>query len=210
MFSFNRDDGRNGSGLPILIANGWAPFPLPLNLVQRQYRKLGFPSRVVPFSLDDNRNIEDFADHVAEWVPRFCIEHGVRKINLMGISLGGVAGMLALKRKNIARYVAVFACVGAPLLGSPLWVLAAPSVVFSKLGRQLRPYNSFLTKLAREPLPPDVPVIAVAGTRDHTCPVWSASVPGARNIILPFGHGAVLGSSTIPPVVAPFLARHPP
>jgi hypothetical protein len=198
------------SGVPILMASGWAPFPLPLHLVRWQYEALGFPTDVIPFRLSDNRDLRQYEAHVTEYVPWYCRRHGLRQVNLMGISLGAPASLGAIKRGGIAPLVASFASVGGPLLGSPLWVLAAPSGVFTPLGFQIRPFSGYLTALARLPLPEGPTYVAVSGSRDRTCPVWSATLPGAHNFVLDFGHGAVLGSPIIPPVIAPFLARNTP
>lgn len=194
-------------GIPILMANGWAPFfGLPLQVVQLQYLARGFPSYVIPYRADDMRNMDAFADHVAVCVYRFCREHRLEKVNFMGISLGGLAGYIAVKKHGIAPLLATFASVGAPLRGTALGYAGIPSGVFSRIGFQVRPNGGFVRRIDELPLPEGPRYVSVAGKRDYTCPPELAHIPGAENHTLDFGHAGVLYHPDIPKVVAPTLA----
>jgi pimeloyl-ACP methyl ester carboxylesterase len=201
---------RTGNGLPILIANGFAPFPLPLHLVQLEYWLRGFSSHVIPFRLIDNRDVNAYARHVADSVDRLCQREGLAKINLIGISLGAVAGLAAIKRLGIAPRVATFVAVGGPLMGTDLAWAGLPTGIFTGLSKQLLPASRFVRKLADEPLPNGPRYLAVAGSNDIVCPVWTALFPGAMGIVLKFHHFGVVGDPGIADAVAPYLGRLPP
>ncbi len=200
---------KSGPGLPILIANGFAPFPLPLQLVQLEYWNRGFPSHVIPFRLIDNRDVNVYARNVADSVKRICDRHRLARINLMGLSLGAVAGLAAIKRLGIASRIATFVAVGGPIMGTNLAYAGLPTIVFSRIGAQLLPSSQFVQKLASEPLPHGPRYVAVAGSNDLVCPTWTALFPGAEHIVLKFHHVGVVGDPGIADAVAPYLGKQP-
>lgn len=196
-------------GIPTLLANGWAPFiGLPLHLVQLQYAARGFPTAVIPYRRDDMHNMDAFADHVALSVYRFCKSHGLEKVNLIGVSLGGLAGYIAVKRHGIAPLLATFATVGSPLRGTTLAYAGIPSGVFSRIGLQVRPNGGYVRRIDALPLPEGPRYVSVAGVRDRTCPPSLAHMPGAEQHTLDFGHAGVLYHPSIPDVVAPTLGTY--
>lgn len=199
-----------GPGLPILIANGFAPFPLPLHLVQLEYWLRGFPSHVIPFRLVDNRDVNAYAQNVADKVERLCNRLKLPQVNLMGLSLGAVAGLMAIKRLGIAPRISTFVAVGGPLMGTDLAWAGLPTGIFTRIGLQLLPSGPFVRKLAAEPLPKGPRYVAVAGTNDLICPTWTALFPGAECITLKFHHFGVIGDLGIADAVAPYLGLLPP
>ncbi len=194
-----------GVGLPILMANGFSPFALPLHLVQLEYWLHGFSSHVIPFRLIDNRDVNAYAQHVADAVNAQCDRHKSEKINLMGISLGAVAGLAAIKRLGIAHRVATFVAVGGPMLGSDMAWAGLPTGIFTRLGLQMLPASPFVCKLASEPLPTGPRYLAIAGSNDYICPVWTALFPGAEGIVLKFHHFGTIGDPSIVRAVVPYL-----
>jgi pimeloyl-ACP methyl ester carboxylesterase len=180
-----RKDASPVPKLPVLIANGFAPFPLPLDVAVARYRRRGYDIRIVPFRMDDMRDTRRFARHIADEAEAIA---GDDQVNLLGLSMGGVAALYALKRLGIAPRVAVSVSVGAPFLGSLLSWFALPTGIFTRTGLQLSPGSRFLEKLHGDPLPSGPDFVSIAGRDDAVCPPDTALLPGARHVVEPFGH----------------------
>jgi pimeloyl-ACP methyl ester carboxylesterase len=198
-------DTSGRGGLPILIANGFSLFSIPLHVVRWQYRRRGFENHVIPYRLADMCDVEAFAEHIAASVEQFCDARHLAKVNLMGISLGGIAGLAAIKRHGIAHRVATFVSVCAPFRGVQ-WALAGlPTVLYARIGLQLHEDSMYVQNLAALPLPDGPHYVAVSGRYDLICPSWTSSLKGAINIILPTGHSGTIGDPRIVAAVVPHL-----
>jgi pimeloyl-ACP methyl ester carboxylesterase len=191
--------------LPILISNGFAPFPIPLHLVCDRFKAYGFSPHVVGFRLSDMRCVERYARHIAEDARTIRRDAGVRRINLLGFSMGGVAALYALKRLGLAPQVHTFVGLGSPFLGSVASWLALPTAIFSRTGRQLAPNSPFLAELHADGLPPGPRYLTVAGTRDIICPPPTAQLDGAEHYELPIGHAEFIADPTVVDLLAPLL-----
>lgn len=196
---------RTPSRLPILIANGFAPFPLPLQVVREQYRARGYATRVVPFRLADMADVERYAAHIAAEAKSLMREKRCDRVHLIGYSMGGVAGLYAIKRLGLAEHVEAFAGLGSPFHGSRFSWFAIPSGLFSLMGSQLVPRSPFLKRLHEDPLPLGPRYLTVAGTRDAVCPPATARLDGAHFRELPIGHAQFLVDERVPDLVVPHL-----
>lgn len=179
------NDALAAPKLPVLIASGFSPFPLPLDIITDHYRRRGYDISIVPFRLEDMRDTRAFARHVAS-VSEAIAKGG--QINLLGMSMGGVAALYALKRLGIASRVAVFISVGAPFHGSWLSWIALPTGIFTRIGLQFSRGSEFLGRLHTGPLPAGPRYVAIAGAHDAICPPETALLHGAEHVIGPFGH----------------------
>ena len=198
-------DRRSPRRLPVLIANGFAPFPIPLHLVRDRLKALGHRTHVVPFRMKDMMDVERFAEHIAREHRKLQLSANVSRINILGFSMGGVASLLALKRLGLAPDVATFAGLGSPFHGASLSWFALPSAVFSLTGLQLLPDSSFLRKLHADPLPPGPRYVSVAGTHDHICPPRTAHLDGTEQLVLPIGHAEFIIDQGLIDLIAPLL-----
>lgn len=199
--------GVVGSKLPILLANGFAPWPLPLHIVRAQFRSHGYESHVVRFSLADMRDTVTYAKHIVRSVERAIAERGVDRLHLVGYSMGGVAALYAVKRLGLANRVATLVTAGSPLRGSTISWFGLPTLVFSRVGDQLRPDSDFLAQLHADPLPKGPRYVSIVGTHDLICPPETAALDGADEIIrLPIGHARFLVAPSVAAALVPHLA----
>jgi pimeloyl-ACP methyl ester carboxylesterase len=171
---------------PLLIANGFAPFPLPLHVAKEFFGSRGREVRIVPFRLANKRDVVRYARSVAEEVRRAATIAG--PVDVIGFSMGGAATLYAVKRLDIGPYVRTFVALAAPFRGSTVAWLGWPTRVFAKVGAQLRPGSSFLEALHEGPLPPGPRYVAIAGEHDVICPPETALIDGFENVTGPFGH----------------------
>jgi pimeloyl-ACP methyl ester carboxylesterase len=193
------DDRRS----PILIANGFAPFPLPLHVAIAYYRERGFEVNVVPFHLENKRDVLKYAKTVADAVTG---HSKTGKVNLIGFSMGGVASLYALKRLGIAPRVATFVALGAPFRGATIATFGQFTGIFTKTSRQLAPKSAFLADLHKDPLPPGPRYVSIGGTDDWICPLATTRLSGAENYEGPFGHQSFLIDPAVHELIEEFLA----
>jgi len=198
-------DRRSPRRLPVLIANGFAPFPIPLHLVRDRFRALGHRTHVVPFRMKDMMDVEAFAEHIVRDARKLRLQANASRVNILGFSMGGVASLYAIKRLDLAAEVATFAGLGSPFHGATLSWFAVPSAVFSLTGLQLVPNSSFLRKLHDDPLPPGPRYVSVAGTNDLVCPPHTACLDGAEQHELPLGHAEFILDRSLVELLAPLL-----
>lgn len=196
---------RKQRRLPVLISNGFAPFPIPLHLVVERFREHGFRTHVVGFRMSDMRDIETYARHIVRDARILQLDAGVSRINLLGFSMGGVAALYAVKRLGLAPDVATFVGLGSPFLGSVASWFAVPTGLFSRTGLQLAPGSEFLAELHADPLPPGPRYVSVAGTRDLICPRSTSLLDGAEHYELPIGHAEFIARPNAANLVALLL-----
>jgi triacylglycerol lipase len=189
---------------PVLVASGFAPFPLPHDLILRRYRRDGFTISVVPFRMEDMRDTRAFAEHVAAEA-RQIAEAYEGKIDLVGVSMGGIAGLHAIKRLGIAPFIKTFVAVGTPFQGTSMAVFGLPTGVFSRVGRQLSPWSKYLSELHGDPLPRGPRYVSIIGEQDVICPPPTARLDGAENLYGPFGHASLFYDSALHDLVAAVL-----
>jgi triacylglycerol lipase len=183
--------------LPIILASGFSPVKLPLKPGIRRLRQRGCDITVVPFRLSDMRNVETFAEHIAEAVKDAIKRSPTGRVNLVGLSMGGVASLHAIKRLGIAPLVDTFIAVGSPFHGSKMSWLALPTGAFTRTGRQLLPGSSYLRKLRSEPLPPNTRYVSIAGTSDTICPPSTALLDGTEQVETAFDHHEIFRNFTV-------------
>jgi pimeloyl-ACP methyl ester carboxylesterase len=192
------------SHLPVLVASGWFPVPLPLENVRRFHESMGRPTTIVPFSFDNIRDTAAYAAAIASAANALAGRHGSR-INLLGFSMGGVASLYAVKRLGIADPLATFVACSAPFRGAPLAYAGIPTGLFSRVGRQLSPGSRFLRDLHARPLPEGPRYACIAGTKDAICPASSTRFEGAERVEVPIGHNDFLANESLHALIASFF-----
>ncbi len=190
---------------PVIIANGFTPIPVPLDLICAQYEKRGFDVRAVPYRLANMCDVETYAQDITDAVHATLRQTGRDRVNLIGMSMGGVASLYAMKRLGLAPRVAAFVAMASPFRGSKLALLGATTVLFTIVGDQLSPGSAFLAALHADPLPTGPRYVALAGTRDRICPTHSALLDGAEHHPRPFSHFDLFGSLMLHAFVEQFL-----
>jgi len=176
---------------PLLIANGFSPLPVPTRHLTETYRAAGFYPVVIPFKLDDMMDVKRYARDIAMTL-RGMHDSMRRKIDVVGISMGGVAALYAVKYLASARFVRTLMTVGSPIKGSPVAFLGEWTFLFSQTGRQLAFDSDFLKKLHEEPLPQGPRFVSVSGYFDFICPPCLSTLDGADNRFFPFQHHDVM------------------
>ncbi|MFC1638895.1 lipase family alpha/beta hydrolase [Patescibacteria group bacterium] len=177
-----RADGR-----PVLLANGFMPFEVSLNRLAAAYRDQGFEPYVVPYSHADMVDARQYARSIADLIGEIYRDTG-RRVDVVGISMGGVCALHAVKHLGAEPMVRTVVLAGSPVNGTPLSYLAAWSHVFSRTGRQLTFGSDFLHDVHDGPLPERVRFVTLGGFLDFICPPAVTVLSGAENYFHFFGH----------------------
>jgi pimeloyl-ACP methyl ester carboxylesterase len=167
------------SAVPVVLVHGlfqncscWWWFAYKL-------RRLGH-RHVLCFTLSPWHNIEAATELLAKQIDRLRHRHGIRRVALVGHSMGGVLARNYIQLRGGADKVAAVVQLGSPNAGSRL----APFAV-TPLGLALLPGSEFLQRLKMAPLPAECPITSIYSRRDNmVLPYTSSHLPGARNIEL--------------------------
>jgi pimeloyl-ACP methyl ester carboxylesterase len=113
---------------------------------------------------------------------------GAQKVDLVGMSLGGLIGLYYLKCGGGAPYVDRFISLGGPLNGSTLAHVAAviPSR-FVHAVAQTRPDSEVMRAVQRAPEPAGVRMYSVGTHGDFITPASSWQKDGLETVVSPYG-----------------------
>jgi len=175
----------NGLGAPRLAAQGYG----------LRFRARGMRVWTVPQPLLLYQDIRESAEAVGRRIAAVLDRSGASKVNLLGMSLGGLIGLYYLSCRGGAALVERFVSVGGPLNGVPLLdslARVAPLSVIASLP-QTRPDSDLLREIRAAPLPQGVAMFSVGSSKDPLTPRGCWQVPGIESIesdhgAFPVGH----------------------
>ncbi len=175
---------------PLLIIGGFYPFltPMPLGMASRFFRRHGRPVYILPHDIRSMRDIRLRARRAAELADKILAETGSPKLDILGFSMGGLAGLYAVQRFGLAGKVRTLLTYGSPFRGVSASLAALATVYFAKAAVQLLPDSEVLRELQEGGLPPGPRYVSTAGLNDWLCPPEQAWLPGARHAYLGYSH----------------------
>ncbi len=177
----------------VVVANGFFPIPIPMGHIADAIRRNGFKPRIIPFDLRNKWDAAVYSETIAYHVRQAYRESG-RLVDLIGTSMGGIAGLHAIMFNGIAGLVRKFVAVGAPFNGSPVAAAfrrVAPLIGCLAAG-QLTEGSAILELLKRTPLPTGPEYHSFGGLYDSTCPIPTHELAGAMNGRYPFSHRDIM------------------
>lgn len=168
-----------GHGKTIVIVKRWTNQNFMHLFWQRYLKKKGFRVYFVNFSLLDGL-FPDSADELNA----FLEEKELTQVTLVGISGGGIAALLYLKKYGTIR-VKRFVSIGTPFRGTPLIYPLA----FIVSARELVPHSQMLKELGSIPDSIKKISVCIQARFDEMVPLWSSSLEGAHKITIDvWGH----------------------
>lgn len=203
-----KDLGEPHAGFrrPILLIQGWLGTRGVFNFLEGKLKRDGFP--VFSFFLG-RLNIQDIvksAEIVSEKLKKICEENKIEKVSILGHSMGGLIGLYALKYCGIAKYVDRFIAVGTPFYGTPISYLGIVTIgSLVKSCWQMLPNSRFIKKLHAKPIPPNVNVYSIMSKHDFLAPEKYCVLEGARNLLISYGHTALIVSDEVYEVIKSLL-----
>jgi hypothetical protein len=177
----------SADGRIVIIANGFLPFPIPLGQVADIYRANGFAAHVVPFDWRNKMCLRYYAQTISSLTERLRTPNKPR-VDIVGLSMGGLAAIFAVKLLNSAPRIRTVLTIGSPFYGSPLATLGTMTPWFHRPARQMSPGSPLLRELRRAKLPEHVRFISIGGSYDMISPFPTTQVEDAKNYTWCFGH----------------------
>jgi pimeloyl-ACP methyl ester carboxylesterase len=178
---------ESGHGRPLILANGFFLVPIPLGRIADVYQKHGFDTHIVPFAWRNKTNVLIYAETIAKMARDLYLETS-RQVDIVGLSMGGVAALHAIKFLDAAPHIRTLMAIGAPFHGSPVAAASTLSPWLNLTARQLSPDSSLLAELRAAPLPENVRLISLGGIFDVVSPLLATRLPEAENYFWIFGH----------------------
>ncbi len=175
---------------PLLIIGGFYPLltPMPLGMAARFFRRNGRRVYILPHDIRSMRDIRLRAGRAAELAEKILAETGDSKLDILGFSMGGLAGLYAVQRFGLAGKVRTLLTYGSPFRGVSVSLAALATVYFAKAAVQLLPESDVIRELQEGGLPPGPRYVSAAGLNDWLCPPEQAWLPGARHAYLGYSH----------------------
>lgn len=198
--------GARSTPPPILLVDGFTPFPTPYFHIRRFYKKNGRDMRTVPFLLAVTRDVTTYAQHIKNAAARLMRRYDTDRIDIIGYSMGGVATLYAMKRLNLANEVRTFLAYGSPFNGALMSRYSRSTRLCRTLGTQLSPGSEFLKHLHADPLPEGPKYISLYGIRDLICRPRDCMLHGAENHHINAGHWTFVFEARIHRIVLPYLS----
>jgi triacylglycerol lipase len=181
--------------LPLVLINGLGSPRLAARAYGVYFRARGLDVSTIPQPLLLFEDIRKSARAVAKQIDKVVARTGSGKVDLIGMSLGGLIGLYYLKCCGGAQHVRTFVSVGGPLAGVP----ALDRVGRVRALRMLTPLRQTATQsdlqeeLRAAPMPEGVKMYSVGGSGDPLTPRSCWDVEGVTAVetqhgLFPIGH----------------------
>lgn len=207
-----RDLGKPYHGFKehVLLIQGWLGTRGVFALLENKLQRDGF--RVFSFHLGA-LNIQDIAKSaqmVADKIHRVSHAMNIRELTIIGHSMGGLIGLYALKKLDIANHVNKLIAIGTPFDGTPAAYAGLPFLgAVAKSLWQMLPDSDFIHDLHADPLPANVEIVSIMSRLDMLAPEKYCVLKGARNILVSAGHAALVVDDRIYRVVRALIQNQP-
>lgn len=183
---------------PVLLIHGFLGTRGSMFVLEQRLLRDGF--HVFSFNLGplNVRDIRASALLIHRKVQTICQQTGIRRIDIVGHSMGGLIGLYYIKRLEGKEQVRRMVMLGTPARGT--WVAAlgvATLGLWSASSWQLLPGSHFLEDLHAGPLPNEVEFFTIAAERDWLCPPSATQLEGAHGVTVPLGHSSLVVSEEV-------------
>jgi pimeloyl-ACP methyl ester carboxylesterase len=190
---------------PVLLIHGYLATRGSLHLLEQRLVERGLIVMSYPLGPVNLGDIRDSAGLIARKVESIVAQTGIRRVDIVGHSMGGLVALDYLKRLGGRHRVRRLVLLGTPSQGTWSAVLGLVTAPLGMASLQLLPGSQFLRELAERPLPVGAEVVSIGAGRDWLAPVSSTILDGVRNITLPTGHSGLLVDGEVADVVADLL-----
>ena len=157
------------------------------------------------FSVQSLHDIREYAREIGAVVERLSGQLHFDRLDIVGHSMGGLAGLYYLKRLGGRRRIRRLVLLGSPVRGTWSALLGLAALPLGQAGRQLLPSSEFLRELQDAPMPSEVEVFSVMGDRDLLVPERTTRMRGVRRVRLSTNHTGLLLDEKTAKIVARLL-----
>ncbi len=177
---------------PVLLLHGYLATRGSLHLLEQRLSERGhlvFTYRIGPLNVG---GIRQSAGLIARKVEALVTQTPVKKVNIVGHSMGGLVGLYFVKCLGGRDRVNKLVLLGSPLGGTWSAVLGLVTAPLGRASVELLPSSPLLRELRERPMPASVDVVTVAGDRDFFAPDGTARLEGARHVTVDATHSGLL------------------
>lgn len=173
--------------LPVLLIHGFTTTKLANLPVHNALRKAGFHTYNVTLPGLNTQDIRQSSPLVAERVQEILEKHAIRKLLLVGISMGGLIGLHYLRKHQGHKHVHKFVSLGAPFQGAPVAdILRHLPNINETAAVQMAPGSNLLEEITQGEFE-HVSITSLGIKGDTLVPDPLHELAGARNIVSPNG-----------------------
>jgi pimeloyl-ACP methyl ester carboxylesterase len=183
---------------PVLLLHGYLGTRGSMYILERRLNDDGIC--VFSFNLGslNVRDIRTSAFLIHRKIESILAQTPVKKIDIIGHSMGGLIGLYYVKKLGGHERVRKLIMMGTPVKGTWTALLGiAVAGLMSASAWQLLPGSRFLRELRSGPLPRDVDYFTIAAQRDWVCPPASTPLDGAHSLMVPLGHSSLVMSEEV-------------
>ena len=183
---------------PVLLLHGYLGTRGSMYILERRLNDDGIC--VFSFNLGslNVRDIRTSAFLIHRKIESILAQTPVKKIDIVGHSMGGLIGLYYVKKLGGHEKVRKLIMLGTPQKGTWAALLGVATVgLFSASAWQLLPGSRFLKELAQGDLPKNVGYYTIAAQRDWVCPPESTPLDGAESMTVPLGHSSLVMSEEV-------------
>jgi triacylglycerol esterase/lipase EstA (alpha/beta hydrolase family) len=183
---------------PVLLIHGYLGTRGSMYILERRLNDDGIC--VFSFNLGslNVRDIRTSAFLIHRKIESILAQTPVKKIDIVGHSMGGLIGLYYVKKLGGYEKVRKLVMMGTPVRGTWAALLGVAAVgLVSASSWQLLPGSRFLKELAGGSLPSSVQYYTIAAQRDWLCPPESTLLDGAESLTVPLGHSSLVMSEEV-------------
>jgi len=188
----------NDAHPPVLLLHGYLGTRGSMYILERRLNDDGIC--VISFNLGtlNVRDIRRSAFLIHRKIESILAQTPVKKIDIIGHSMGGLIGLYYIKKLGGHDKVRKLIMMGTPQRGTWAALLGVATVgMLSRSAWQLLPGSGFLKELEQGPLPREVQYYTIAAQRDWVCPIDSTPLEGAQSFVVPMGHSSLVMSEEV-------------
>jgi hypothetical protein len=183
---------------PVLLIHGFMGTRGSMFVLEQRLLRDDFCVVSFDLGLLNVRDIRASAFLIHRKIQSILAQTSVKRIDIVGHSMGGLIGLYYIKRLGGHQRVRRMIMMGSPVRGTWTALLGVATMgLISSSSWQLLPGSRFLTELSQCPLPEDVECFTIAAERDWVCPPEVTRMEGAHYITVPLGHSSLVVSEEV-------------
>lgn len=176
----------SGGGPPVLLVHGYLASPALMIPMRDRLAKRGISARTVELSPGAIQSVQRLSSELAVNVERALRETGADRVDLVGVSFGGLISLAYAQENAHLRQVRRLVAVGTPFQGT--WTSLAGIPVMGGISRgiwQTTPMSGTIARMRSAGVPAGVErMVSIAMAGDLTCPPSRCTFDGADFIEL--------------------------
>lgn len=183
---------------PVLLIHGYFGTRGSMYMMERRLNDDGICVFSFNLGMLNVRDIRSSAFLIHRKIEAILAQTPVKKIDIIGHSMGGLIGLYYIKRLGGQKHVRRLIQLGTPNHGTWVALLGVATLgLLSSSSWQLLPGSPFLSDLHRGALPQEVEFYTIAAERDWVCPPTATQLEGAHAITVPLGHSSLVMSEEV-------------